>query len=80
MLFTVEKTSWLKTEYYTVIPDESYYWTDLTQWYDIERWCITKFGRPGNLWNSKPERYYLNSGHIFFRNEKDLNFFTLRWS
>jgi len=54
-------------------------------WFDMEVWCTRTFGDPGDkIWDSGPaplpaRRWYMNNRKFWFRNEKDRNWFTLRW-
>lgn len=73
MMFTVEETRWHGSRYYAVKPRE---WD--FEWDDVIEWCSTAFGSPGDLWTTKAERYYLNSGKVFFREQTDLSMFILR--
>ena len=67
--------------YYTVKP-EGYVWAEL------EEWCTTTFGSHGGaIWGADPnkaplpnERWYMNNSKFWFRNEKDRNWFTMRWT
>lgn len=38
-----------------------------------QEWCIQKFGKSGARWFEKQDKFY-------FKNEKDLTLFILRWS
>jgi len=67
--------------YYTISPPmfES-------NWPDMELWCAETFGPTGSLWkerkNLTPEpnqRWYANDSKFWFLEEKDLNWFVLRW-
>ena len=68
-------------QYYTIMPPmfES-------DWPDMELWCEQTFGPTGDLWkerkNLTPEpnqRWYANNSKFWFLEEKDLNWFILRW-
>lgn len=54
-------------------------------WRKMEEWCTETFGATGdNMWGEKSapapgERWYMNNRKFWFRNEKDRNWFTLRW-
>lgn len=54
-------------------------------WIEMEQWCMDTFGGPGDrMWGEKtaPEpaqRWYMNNRKFWFRNEKDRNWFILRW-
>ncbi len=55
-------------------------------WLDMEVWCLDTYGTPGdNMWGEKtaPEpghRWYMNNRKFWFRDERDREWFTLRWS
>lgn len=38
-----------------------------------EEWCKTQFGKPGSRWFLKGDKFY-------FKDEKDMTMFVLRWS
>ena len=38
-----------------------------------ENWCKTQFGKPGSRWFLKGDKFY-------FKDEKDMTMFILRWS
>ena len=57
-----------------------YHWVSLAQDPDAENnynaaqeWCIEHFGKSG--W-----RWYTHNGKFFFKDEKDMSMFILRWS
>ena len=68
------------SRYYTVEPVGG-------SWFDMEVWCIRTFGE-GNvspIWGEekapKPSlRWYANNRKFWFREEKDRDWFILRWS
>jgi len=67
--------------YYTVAPPM---WE--SDWPAMELWCEETFGPTGSLWretkNLTPEtnqRWYANNSKFWFLDEKDLNWFVLRW-
>lgn len=50
-------------------------------WNAVEAWALEQFGRYTTVWNlEKGARWYLNSGRFWFRDDKDLSIFLLRWS
>lgn len=55
------------------------------QWHEMEEWCLDTYGNPGkHMWGEKtaPEpaqRWYMNNRKFWFREEKDRNWFVLRW-
>jgi len=66
------------TRYYTVEPVGG-------TWADMEAWCTTAFGEPGDMWRSQdfvwPEaaRWMQNNRKFWFRNIKDRDWFIMRW-
>lgn len=64
--------------YYTVEPQGGV-------WADMEAWCRATFGEPGDMWESNdwcwPEsaRWLQNNRKFWFRNERDRDWFILRW-
>ena len=56
-------------------------------WLDMETWCLDTFGSCGNrMWgenHSAPrpaERWYMNNRKFWFRDARDRDWFTVRWS
>ena len=55
-------------------------------WPDMELWCLDTYGDPGDhMWGEerapKPsQRWYMNNRKFWFREEKDRDWFILRWS
>ncbi len=55
-------------------------------WKDMEAWCTTAFGEPGEIWPNQdfvwPDspRWMQNNRKFWFRNEKDKTMFIMRWS
>lgn len=54
-------------------------------WPDMEIWCLDTYGNCGSAWdeNKAPEpnaRWYMNDRRFWFRNEKDRNWFIMKWS
>jgi hypothetical protein len=54
-------------------------------WPDMEMWCLDTYGNCGSVWdeNRAPEpnaRWYMNDRRFWFRNEKDRNWFIMKWS
>ena len=64
--------------YYTVEPVGG-------TWADMEAWCRTAFGEPGDLWATQdfvwPEaaRWMQNNRKFWFRSIKDRDWFIMRW-
>jgi hypothetical protein len=61
--------------YLTVHPENSW------QWNEMMDWMVTTFGPSAcdGVW-TPGMRWYANNAKFWFRNEKDLNWFVLRWS
>lgn len=61
--------------YLTVHPNNSYHWNEMMQW------MIDTFGPSAHdgVW-TPGMRWYANNAKFWFRNEKDLAWFMLRWS
>lgn len=67
--------------YYTVEPQGG-------SWMEMEVWCTRTFGEPAEVWDLKettyiwPElgRWYMNNRKFWFRNEKDRDWFVIRWN
>lgn len=55
-------------------------------WIEMEAWCRSTFGDPGDMWDSDdwccPEnaRWLQNNRKFWFRNQKDRDWFIVRWS
>lgn len=84
MKFSTIETSWLEQPYLFVSADREWE-RDLgvrfiTNWPKVEKWCQENFGPPGRSWDIGAQRYYLNSGGIFFRDPEDVTLFLLHWS
>jgi hypothetical protein len=54
-------------------------------WMDMETWCLDTFGAPGDkIWDLGPaplpaKRWYMNNRKFWFREEKDRNWFIIKW-
>ena len=65
--------------YYTVEPVGG-------NWKEMEAWARQTYGEPGDMWDSHdwvwPEtaRWMMNNRKFWFRNEKDRDWFILRWN
>jgi hypothetical protein len=61
--------------YLTVHPSNSW------QWNEMMDWMVTTFGPSAcdGVW-TPGMRWYANNAKFWFRNEKDLNWFVLKWS
>lgn len=56
-------------------------------WHEMEAWCFETFGGTGSLWNETknltPEplqRWYMNNRKFWFKEEKDRDWFVIRWN
>lgn len=49
-------------------------------WQEIETWCDKTYGPRSSLWDLEIGRWYVNDGAFWFRNERDITLFTLKWS
>lgn len=64
-------------KYLTVEPN---HWPLFTPWDQIEAWCTETYGpQPVDGVFSPNARWYLNNSKVWFRSEKDLEWFILRW-
>ena len=55
--------------------------TNGTRWDDMTEWMVKTFGP--SAWNgvwTPDQRWYANNAKFWFRDEKDLTMFILRWS
>jgi hypothetical protein len=61
--------------YLTVHPSNGWHWNEMMEW------MITTFGPTAHdgVWTPNM-RWYANNAKFWFRNEKDLTLFLLRWS
>jgi len=74
--------------YYTVkpqwVPDRNGFYNQ--EWQDMMAWCVEVFGpSTSRIWGENPipepmERWYANNAKFWFRDQKDRDWFTLRWS
>ena len=67
-------------QYYTVEPIAD-------NWSDMEIWCHETFGETGSIWqetkNLTPQpnkRWYANNRKFWFREEKDRDWFIIKWA
>jgi hypothetical protein len=74
--------------YYTVQPTwepDNYGWHNQT-WSDMMAWCVETFGESESaIWGEPKipepmERWYTNNAKFWFRDQRDRDWFTLRWS
>jgi hypothetical protein len=73
--------------YYTVHPVIEPVWDQNPAiWHDMMAWCIETFGPcRSSIWGEDPipepmERWYANNSKFWFRDQRDRDWFTLRWS
>lgn len=61
------------TKYHTVYPVGG-------DWHKMEEWCTQTYGAgpKAGVWTHNA-RWYMNNRKFWFRNEKDLTMFILRW-
>lgn len=61
--------------YLTVHPNNGWHWNEMMAW------MVETFGPTAHdgVWTPNM-RWYANNAKFWFRNEKDLNWFILRWS
>jgi hypothetical protein len=64
------------SRYYTIQPRAS-----IRNWFDMENWCIETFGPTpkDGVWTPNA-RWYANNAKFWFREQKDLEWFLLKWS
>ena len=66
--------------YHTVEPRNIEWQDSRRMWDDIFLWCSQMFGEVGSPWQTEPNRrWYANNSKFWFRDEKDLAWFMLRW-
>lgn len=72
----------LGAQYFTVEPDGG-------NWKHMEEWCIQTFGDASEVWNIGKDsefmwpdcgRWYMNNRRFWFRDEKDRDWFLIRWN
>lgn len=82
MKLKVEETRLNGSRYYAVGMDfELASLEHRVQWFEIEDWCYKKFGeRPMNEWPTAGDRWFANDRRFWFRDERDLSLFLMRWS
>jgi hypothetical protein len=74
------------SRYYTVEPtiswDPTNDWGSINAWEQMEKWCTSTFGPTGEMWGNKVpvlHRWYMNGAKFWFREQKDLEWFILKW-
>lgn len=72
---TVSQGTVFSRPYHTVEPHGG-------SWLDMESWCCNTFGEPGSVWGdfTTNNRWYMNNSRFWFRDQKDLAFFLMKWS
>jgi hypothetical protein len=65
-------------KYYTVEPIGG-------NWLEMEEWAVSVFGAPSSVWEgtfttADAGRWYMNDRRFWFREEKDRDWFILKWS
>ena len=67
--------------YHTVEPRNLEWQDSRRMWDDMMLWCLDTFGADTSVWSRQPnQRWYVNAGRFWFRDEKDLSWFMLRWA
>jgi len=85
MELTLDEGRVYGSRYHTVHPVISWGladdWGGIDTWANMEDWCITTFGPTpkDGVWTPNA-RWYMNNSKFWFRTEKDLSWFVLRWS
>lgn len=70
--------------YWTVKPvpswDPSHDWGGIDTWYKMVEWCVETYGPTpkDGVWTPSC-CWYVNNAKFWFRNQKDLTLFVLRW-
>jgi len=66
--------------YHTVEPRNIEWQDNSKMWDDMMQWMIATFGPTAKdgVW-TLDQRWYVNDGKFWFRDEKDLAWFMLRW-
>ncbi len=82
MRIKLRKQVWNGVAYNQATPYlASWSFTDIIDtWDSLRDWCIKQFGPEGSPCGVYPERWYLNGGRFFFKEDSDLTLFLLRWS
>lgn len=67
------------SRYYTIEPIGG-------NWLEMETWCLDTFGSTGSIWQETKsltpqplQRWYANNRKFWFKEEKDRDWFILRW-
>lgn len=67
------------TTYIKVSPLWSNNQNPFTIWTSMELWCQEQYGTAGTPWDNISPRYIINNSGFYFRDQKDLVFFMLKW-
>ena len=85
MVLSTSEGEFLGQTYYCVEP-RGWAYAGL-EWNDMQAWCEKTLGPVGLVWHtiggqcSEPfQRWYVNGGQFWFRDEADRTMFVLRWS
>jgi hypothetical protein len=67
--------------YYTIQPMGWAWQSDNIQWRNMVEWCVSSFGPTAadGVW-TPDQRWYVNNSKFWFKQAKDRDWFTLRWS
>lgn len=79
MLLILDQTKIQGKFYHTVRPK------DYQNWMEIEVWAHKVYGPASNVWkiveaDEHGGRWYVNNGRFWFRDQRDITTFLLRWS
>ena len=81
MELTIEERRMSGMRYYTIHPrlPEMYYQVQQT-WNDMVEWCVNTYGPSptDGIW-TPGARWYVNNSKFWFREQKDLEWFVLKW-
>lgn len=82
MKLTVEEKRWHGCKYQVVHPylDSWSLSQNNHTWNNISQWCYDIYGKPGDPFSNTTDRWYLNNSAYWFRDERDLSLFLMRWS
>lgn len=78
MKFTISESKWHGCRYQVVELEQHTLWQ--INWNELDDWCKTTFGNPGDPWKPVSCRWYYNNGKLWFRKDADLTAFVLKWS
>jgi hypothetical protein len=67
--------------YYTIQPMGWAWEFDNIEWHEMVAWCVETFGPTAKdgVWTPN-QRWYVNNAKFWFKETKDRDWFTLRWS